>query len=81
MRRVLNIQEVNHGPKMQNKRTKRGHCFNCFDDIVGAAGYKNKQEKLNIKLKSKCHICSQFLWKVHQKLTKHVCEDCFDEEG
>ena len=80
MRRVLNIQEVNHRPQIENQRTKSGRCFKCVNEIVGTAYYKSKSEKLNNKLKSKCHIRSQFLCKVHQKSTKYVCEDCFVED-
>ena len=80
MRGVLNIQEVNHHPQIENQRTKSGRCFKCVDEIVGTADYKNKREKLNNKLKSKCHICCQSLCKVHQKSTKYVCEDCFVED-
>ena len=79
MRHVLNIQEVNH-LQIENQRTKNGRCFKCVDEIVGTSDYKNKHEKLNNKLKSKCHICSQFLCKVHQKSPKYVCEDCFVED-
>ena len=71
-RRVLNIQEVNHRPQIENQRTKCGRCFKCVDEIVGIADYENKREKLN--------ICSQFLCKVHQKSTNYVCEDCFVED-
>ena len=80
MRHVLNIQEVNHRRQNKNQRTKSGCCFKCVDEIIGTADYKNKREKLNNKLKSKCHLCSQFLCKVHQKSTKYVCEDCFVED-
>ena len=80
MRHVLNIQEVNHRRQNKNHRRKSGCCFKCVDEIVGTADYKNKREKLNNKLKSKCHLCSQFLCKVHQKSTKYVCEDCFVED-
>ena len=78
MRRVLNIQEVNHHPQIENQRAKS--FFKCVNEIVGTTDYKNKGEKLNDKLKSKGHICSQFLCKVHQKSTKYVCEDCFIED-
>ena len=80
MRRVLNIQEVNHRPQIENQRTKSGRCFKCVNEIVGTAYCKSKSEKLNNKLKSKCHIRSQFLCKVHQKSTKYVCENCFVED-
>ena len=80
MRHVLNIQEVNHRRQIKNQRTKSGCCFRCVDEIVGTVDYKNKREKLNNKLKSKCHLCSQFLCKVHQKSTRYVCEDCFVED-
>ena len=80
MRRVLNIQEVNHHPQIENQRTKSGRFFNCVDEIVGTADYKSKRVKLNDKLKSKCHMCSQSLCKVHQKSTKYLYEDCFVED-
>ena len=80
MRRVLNMQEVNHGSQIENQRTKSGRCFKGVDEVVGTADYKNKREKLNNKLKSKCHICSQFLGKAHQKSTISVCEDSFVED-
>ena len=37
MRRVLNIQEVNHRPQIENQKTKSGRCFKCVDEIVGTA--------------------------------------------
>ena len=80
IRHVLNMLEVNHHPQIENQRTKSGRCFKCADEIVGTADYKNKREKLNNKLKSKCHICCRSLCKVHQKSTKYVCEDCFVED-
>ena len=80
MRRALNIQQVNRRPQLENAREKIGRCFKCVEEIVGTVDYKNMREKLNNKLKSKCHVCSNFLCKVHQKSTKFVCEDCFVEE-
>ena len=80
MRRVLNIQEVNHRPQIENQRTKSGRCFKCVDEIVRSTDYKSKREKLNNKVKSKYHICSQFLCKFHEKSTKYACEDCFVED-
>ena len=79
MRRVLDIEEVNH-PQIENQITKSGRCFKGVNEIIGTADCKNKREKLNNKLKSRCHIISQFLCKVHQKSPKYVCEDCFVED-
>ena len=71
MRRGLNIQEVNHRAQIENQRTKSERCFKFVDEIFGTADYKNKCENLNNKLKLKCHICSQFLCKVHEKSTNN----------
>ena len=65
-RRVLGLPEVNVRPITNPGIAASVRCQKCVEAIVGKKSYKQDREKLNNKLKTKCHVCSGFLCKKHQ---------------
>ena len=78
MRRVLGLPEVNVRPITNPGIAASGRCQKCVEAIVGKKNYKQDREKLNNKLKTKCHVCSCFLCKKHQYMHEVICESCFE---
>ena len=78
MRRVLGLLEVNVRPITNPGIAASGRCQKCVEAIVGKKNYKQDREKLNNKLKTKCHVCSCFLCKKHQYMHEVICESCFE---
>lgn len=76
MRRILGFAELDNVPRTSTSTV--GRCKVCVHNIVGKPDYKEKREKLNNKLKSKCEKCSDYLCKNH---TKAVCEICFGKDN
>ena len=73
MRRVLGLPEVNVRPITNPGIAASGRCQKCVEAIVGKKNYKQDREKLNNKLKTKCHVWSCFLCKKHQ----YICMRLF----
>ena len=78
MRRVLGLPEANVRPITNPGITASGCCQKCVEAIVGKKNYKQDREKLNNKLKTKCHVCLCFLCKKHQYMHEVICESCFE---
>ena len=80
VRRVLRLPEVNRKPlpDAETAITSTDHCHKCVESAVGTKTYKKDHEKLNNKLKTKCHVCSFFICKKHQHKLELTCEDCFE---
>ena len=64
MHRVLGIAEVNRQPAL-NPDSTQGRCHVCVEDIVGTPNYKNDDEQMNQRLKSRCAKYQGFVCKNH----------------